>query len=265
MNKMTSKNQQVFPLEDFNVVVGGTAHDLRNLLTGAQLQAALAMRKLSTDSPAMAHVVKIVEAMEHMAVLVNYLMLQSKGDQLRNSVDLNALVEKCINISRLIVGEDICVDLKLSSDIPHIQADKIQIQQLILNLVLNASESLYLSGQDIVISTGCSQTYKAAVESGWWVTGENNCLDNTVFLEIRDNGSGISPEVLHRVFDPYYSTKNDSRGLGLPLVLEVIRSHNGGLMVSSESGEGTIFKVFFPVGKGEDSSKPTVMRNWASS
>jgi signal transduction histidine kinase len=100
------------------------------------------------------------------------------------------------------------------------------------------------------------------------VTGENNCLDESLFFEIRDTGAGISTEMLHRVFDPFYSTKDDGRGLGLPLVLEVVRSHKGGLLVSSHQGMGTVFKVFFPVGESEMSSPSpstsTVYNGWVS-
>lgn len=261
---MTSNNQQGYPVEDFSVLVGGTAHDLKNLLTGAQLQAALAVRKLTSDNPAATHITKVIEAMEHMAVFVNHLLSQSKGDRVRCQIDLNALIEKCVNISSLIVGEDIQVELDLSHDLPLIYADKIQIQQLILNLILNASESLYQSGQNIVISTDCHQSTQSVQESGWWVTGENNCQDHSVYFEIKDTGSGISTELLHRVFDPYYSTKDDGRGLGLPLVLEVVRSHRGRLMVNSGPGVGTIFKVFFPVGRAEKGSTPAVLNGWKS-
>lgn len=261
---MTSNNQQVYPVEDFSVLVGGTAHDLRNLLTGAQLQAALAIRKISSDNPAATHLTKVIEAMEHMTVFVNHLLSQSKGDRVRSQIDLNALIKKCVNITSLIVGEDIGVELDLSHDLPCIYADKIQVQQLILNLILNASESLYQSGQNIVISTDCYQAMQSGQESGWWVTGENNCLDQSVYFEIKDSGSGISTELLHRVFDPYYSTKDNGRGLGLPLVLEVVRSHHGRLMVNSGTGVGTVFKVFFPVGKAEKCATPAVLNGWKS-
>lgn len=257
----TFENQQAYP-EDFGVMVGGTAHDLNNLLAGAQLQAALAIRKLSSDNPAATHVTKVIEAMEHMTVFVDHLLSHTKGALMRNYVDLNALVVKCVNISSLIMGEDIQLELKLTPDLPYIFADKIQVQQLILNLVLNAAESLYLSGQNITISTGCQPTIQSAQETGWWVTGENNCLDGAVLLEIRDVGSGISKEKLQRVFDPYYTTKDEGRGLGLPLVLEVVRSHQGRLLVSSYQGKGTVFKVFFPVGQGEITSRSTVYNGW---
>jgi signal transduction histidine kinase len=259
---MISKNQQVYPFEDFGVMVGGTAHDLNNLLTGAQLQAALAVRKLSPDNPAATHITKVIEAMEHMTMFVNHLLSHTKGAQMRNYVDLNALINKCVNISSLIMGEDIQLELKLASDLPYIFADKIQVQQLILNLVLNAAESLYLSGQSITISTDCQPSIQIAKETGWWVTGENNCLSGAVLLEIRDAGSGISQEKLQRVFDPYYTTKDEGRGLGLPLVLEVVRSHQGRLLVSSHQGKGTVFKVFFPVGQGEKLPRPTVSNGW---
>jgi signal transduction histidine kinase len=261
---MTSNKRQVYPIEDFSVVVGGTAHDLRNLLTGAQLQADLAIRKMSSDNPAATHITKVIEAMEHMTVFVNHLLLQSKGDLVRSPIDLNGVVNKCVNISSLIIGEEVEVELNLQPDLPFIFADKIQIQQLILNLVLNAAESLYQYGQNIIISTGYCRFSECNNEPGWWVTGENNCLEDSIFLEIRDTGSGISNEMLHRVFDPYYSTKDDGRGLGLPLVLEVVRSHRGRLMVNSDPGTGTVFKVFFPAGESESRSKPAVIRGWVS-
>ena len=188
---MTSNKRQVYPLEDFSVVVGGTAHDLRNLLTGAQLQAALAMRKLSSDNPATSHITKVIEAMEHMAVFVNHLLSHTKGDQLRSLIDLNALVKKCVSISGLVIGEDVHVELNLQSDLPYVYADKIQVQQLILNLIINAAESLYQYGQNIVISTGYCQSLQTREENGWWVTGENNYLDEAVCIEISDTGSGI--------------------------------------------------------------------------
>ncbi|MFZ0548612.1 MAG: ATP-binding protein [Candidatus Promineifilaceae bacterium] len=259
---MTSNNQQVHPFEDYGVVVGGTAHDLNNLLAGAQLQAALAIRKLSSDNPAATHITKVIEAMEHMTMFVNHLLSHTKGGQMRNYVDLNALVAKCVNIANLIMGEDVELELNLSSNVPYIFADKIQVQQLILNLVLNAAESLYLSGQGITISTGCEFSLQTAGNTGWWVTGENNYMNEAVFLEIKDAGAGISRETLHQVFDPYYSTKEEGRGLGLPLVLEVVRSHQGRLLVSSNQGKGTIFKVFFPVGQSEKTPSPTAYNGW---
>lgn len=259
---MTTNNQQAYPTEDFGLLVGGTAHDLNNLLTGAQLQAALAIRKLSSDNPAATHISKVIEAMEHMTLFVNHLLSQSKGGQMRNYIDLNALVTKCVNISTLIIGEDIRIELNLSPDLPYIFVDKIQIQQLILNLLLNAVESLYSTGQGITISTGFQRSLQTNKEPGWWVTGEECCLNEAVSIEIRDTGSGISNEKLHRVFDPYYSTKDEGRGLGLPLVLEVVRSHNGRLLVSSNPGKGTKFKAFFPVGVSEKSAAPTVLRGW---
>jgi two-component system, cell cycle sensor histidine kinase and response regulator CckA len=259
---MTTNNQQAYPTEDFGLLVGGTAHDLNNLITGAQLQAALAIRKLSSDNPAATHISKVIEAMEHMTLFVNHLLSQSKGGQMRNSIDLNALVSKCVNISSLIIGEDVRIDLNLSPDLPYVFVDKIQIQQLILNLVLNAVESLYATGQSVAISTGFQPSLQMSKEPGWWVTGEDNCLNEAVYFEIKDTGSGISSEKLHRVFDPYYSTKDEGRGLGLPLVLEVVRSHNGRLLVSSSLGKGTKFKAFFPVGVGEKSSAPTVFSGW---
>jgi signal transduction histidine kinase len=136
------------------------------------------------------------------------------------------------------------------------------VHQFKYNLVLNSAESLYLSGQSITISTNCQPSIQTAKESGWWVTGENNCLGGAVLLEIRDVGTGISKEKLQRVFDPYYTTKDEGRGLGLPLVLEVVRSHQGRLLVSSHQGKGTVFKVFFPVGQGEKLPRSTVYNGW---
>lgn len=260
---MTTKNEQVYPIEDFGLLVGGTAHDLNNLLTSAQVQAAIAIRKLSSDNPAATHITKVIEAMEHMTLFVNHLLSHSKGGQMRNLIDLNGLVTKCVNISSLMTGEEIKLELNLAPDLPYIVADKIQVQQLILNLVLNAVESLYQVGEGIKISTGWQQSIQPDNEAGWWVTGDKGYREEVVFIEVRDAGSGIPNEMLPRVFDPYYSTKDEGRGLGLPLVLEVVRSHRGRLLVDSRQGEGTIFKVFLPVRLSEVSSKSSVYNGWA--
>jgi signal transduction histidine kinase len=251
---MTTKNQQVFPFEDFSVIVGGTAHDLNNLLAGAQLQASLAIRKLPSDNPAAPHIARVIEAMEHMTSFVDNLMSQTKGGQSRNQADLNGLIIKCVNISRLIIREDVRIELDFFPDLPLLHADKIQVQQLILNLILNAAESLGQSIPDITISTGYLSSLDSDSESGWWVTGESGCQKEMIYFEIKDAGTGISRETLQRVFDPYYTTKEKGRGLGLPLVLEVVRSHSGRLLVRSSPGEGTVFKAFFPVSQKEGSS-----------
>lgn len=248
---MTSNNQQVYPFEDFSVLVGGTAHDLNNLLAGAQLHATLAIRKLPSDNPAALHITKVMEAMEHMVSFVDNLMLQTKGNQTRNYADLNGLIIKCVNISRLIIGEDVRIDFDFLPDLPLLHVDKVQLQQLILNLILNAAEAIIPTTPDITIATGYLPSFVAGSESGWWVTGEGGCKTEMVFLEVRDAGTGISKETLQRVFDPYYTTKAKGRGLGLPLVLEVVRSHHGRLLVRSTVGEGTVFKVFFPVTQSE--------------
>lgn len=259
---MNFKNQQVYQNEDIGVLVGGTAHDLNNLLTGAQLQAAIAIRKLSSENPAATHITKVIEAMEHMTMYVNNLLSHTKGGQMRSHIELNSLVNKCVNISSLIIGEDVQLDLNLSPELPDIFADKIQLQQMILNLILNAAESLHPSSNGILVSTGWQPSLRAINEPGWWVTGDRNCSNEAVFVEVRDGGRGISRELLHRVFDPYYSTKDEGRGLGLPLVLEVVRSHQGHLLVHSNQGQGTVFKVFFPVGRSEKKQKSTVLNGW---
>lgn len=259
---MMTKNQQVYPLEDFGMVVGGTAHDLNNLLAGAQLQAALAIRKLPSDDPAATHISKVIEAMEHMTLFVDNLMSHSQGGQTKTYVDINGLIIKCVSISRLIIGEDVQIEYNLSPELPPIHVDKIQVQQLMLNLILNAAESLSSDLPEIIISSGYISAQNKNTDSGWWVAGDKNCPMEAVSFEIKDAGSGISREILRRVFDPFYSTKENGRGLGLPLVLEVVRIHSGRLLVKSVQGEGTLFKVFFPVGQADYSTRPTGWNGW---
>jgi signal transduction histidine kinase len=259
---MMTKNQQVYPLEDYGVIVGGTAHDLNNLLAGAQLHAALAIRKLPSDNPAATHITKVIETMEHMTLFVDKLMSHAMGGQTRNHVDVNGLIIKCVNISRLIIGEAVQIEFNLSPELPPINVDMIQVQQLILNLILNAVESLNPALPNIVISSGYQPFPQKNQESGWWVTGESDCQSEAVFFEIKDAGTGISRDVLQRVFDPYYTTKENGRGLGLPLVLEVVRTHGGRLLVRSDQGEGTVFRVVFPVAQNEFSPRPAVLNGW---
>lgn len=259
---MTSKNLQVYPSEDFTLLVGGTAHDLNNLLAGAQLQVDLAIRKLSSDSPATVHLSKVIEAMEHMTTFVDSLLLKSKGNQIRKQADLNDLIMKCVDISRLIIGEDVQIDLNFLPDLPPLHVDNVQLQQVILNLLLNAAESLTANSPEITINTGYTSAPQRNSEQGWWVTGDSGSEDEMVFFEVRDSGNGINNEALHHIFDPYYTTKDKGRGLGLPLVLGVVRSHDGRLFVSSDLGKGTVFKLFFPVVPGESKPRITNQNGW---
>ena len=259
---MTSKKQQVYHLENLGVLVGGTVHDLNNLLAGAQLQASLAIQKLPSENPAAPHISKVMEAMDHMAHFVNHLLLHARGEQLKQFVDLSSLTANFINVTTLVLGGELDIDLHLSPDLPPIYADKVQLQQLVINLVLNAAESLHGSENHIVISTGIQSKLQDFEESGWWVTGEDNRGGPAVFLQIQDSGAGIAQEALGRIFNPFFTTKEKGRGLGLPLILEIVQSHNGRLLVHSKQGEGTMFKVFFPVNQSEPSPRMTVMNGW---
>jgi signal transduction histidine kinase len=232
---------------------------LNNLLAGAQLQASLAIQKLPSENPAAPHIGKVMEAMDHMARFVDHLLLHARGEQLKQFLDLNDLASSCINVTSLVLGGELTVALQLSPDLPGIYADKVQLQQLIINLLLNAAESLSDNENHIVISTGFQSEGQSSEESGWWVTGDNYRNGPAVFFKIEDYGAGIANEALERIFNPFYTTKEKGSGLGLPLILEIVQSHNGRLLVRSQPGQGTTFKVFFPVNQSELLPKLAVM------
>jgi CheY-like chemotaxis protein len=176
-----------------------------------------------------------------------------QGKTTMQTLNLNQLVEEMTHLLGTSTSKKARIILNLHPAPLPMAADPSQIQQVVMNLVINASESLGEHNGLIVLATGLEDLSQEAIESLY--EGQPLRPGLHVSLLVTDNGSGMTPEVLRRIFDPFFTTKFTGRGLGLAAIHGIVRSHQGGIRVSSEPGKGSTFKVLFPA--CEDLSFPS--------
>lgn len=246
---MEKKLQETQKLESLGILAGGIAHDFNNLLTGVLGNASLARLDLPSNSPA--HV--SLEAIEKVAVRAAELCKQmlaysGKGQFVVQRLDLSQLVEETAELIQVSISKSAILKLALSRQLPSVSADATQIRQIIMNLVINASDAIGEKSGVITISTGLLHADKAYITE----THLSPTLPegDYVYLEVSDNGCGMDAATKAKIFDPFFTTKFTGRGLGLAAVLGIVRGHNGALKVYSEQGKGTTFKLLLPCADG---------------
>jgi signal transduction histidine kinase/CheY-like chemotaxis protein len=232
-------------LESLGVLAGGIAHDFNNFLTGILGNASLAEAETPEGSPVGPLLDQIKTSSLRAADLCNQMLAYSgKGRFLVQKLDLNRLVRDSTHLLQISISKKAVVRFDFSPELAPIEADATQIRQVIMNLVINASEAIGDRNGLITVTTrpvrvdarvqGGSQLPLELPEGGY------------VALEISDTGSGMSPETQAKIFDPFFTTKFTGRGLGLAAVLGIVRGHKGALRVYSEVGRGSTFKILFP-------------------
>jgi CheY-like chemotaxis protein len=168
-----------------------------------------------------------------------------KGRFLVKPHDLSQLISKNANLLHISVSKQAELHFNLANDLPLVMADATQIQQIVMNLVINASEAIGAKPGLITLTTGL--THPDTTTFSGCPYAPEKLATTYVYLEVRDNGAGMSTEVRARIFEPFFSTKFAGRGLGLAAALGIVRSHTGALRVESRPGEGSTFTLFLPV------------------
>ncbi len=230
-------------MESLGLMAGGIAHDFNNLLTAILGNASLLVSTLDPPETALAE--EIVSASERAAHLTHQLLAYSGKGQLQlKRLDLSAEVREILDLLKLPKGSNVTLLLDLQEKLPLIEADPRQIQQLILNVVMNASEAIEGRPGTVTLVTKL-EYFDSKYTAGQFAVGR---IDPGYFvtLEVHDTGSGMSEETRAKIFDPFFTTKFTGRGLGLAAVSGIVRGHKGALQVSSEPGNGTVFKISFP-------------------
>lgn len=242
--------QHARKLESLGVLAGGLAHDFNNLLTGILGSASLAATKVAPGSPAAEQLDRILNAAQKAAELTNKMLAYAgKGQFDMGPTDLNHVVEGVVPLVRATIETRASLKLSLAPNLPSIQADPVQLQQVILNLLTNASEAFDdedPSGKGIEIEKEILVRTGAMAQS----RHEEDEMQAWVFLEVRDEGMGMDPETQKRIFDPFFSTKFTGRGLGLAAVQGIVRAHQGTIRVESIPHRGSTFTVLFPARAG---------------
>jgi PAS domain S-box-containing protein len=233
-------------LESLGVLAGGVAHDFNNLLTGILGNASLALDTTSSTNPVRGMLRDILSAAEHASHLTRQLLAYAgKGRFVVEPINLSALVREISHLIQTSIPKSVQLRLDLQEDLPAIEADGSQMQQLIMNLVINGAEAI---GEGNVGTVLVSTRVQDIDEQYLGTTVGHTSLapGRYVNLEVHDTGSGMDEATVQRIFDPFFTTKFMGRGLGLAAVQGIVHSHKGGLTVYSRPGRGSTFKVLLP-------------------
>jgi two-component system, cell cycle sensor histidine kinase and response regulator CckA len=234
-------------LESLGVMAGGIAHDFNNLLLAVLGQLDLALGELPADAPAHARLQLAEQAARRGADLTRQLLAYSgKGLFVVQPVDLSVLVEENASLLRAAAGPRASLTLRLGRPLPPIQADPGQMQQVVMNLLTNAAESIDPGPGAVTVATTVVDCSRADLERTRLDTRPEP--GEFVLLAVSDTGCGMDAITLQRLFDPFFSTKSAGRGLGLSAVLGIVKSHGGALFVDSSPGRGSTVQALFPAG-----------------
>lgn len=232
-------------LESLGVLAGGIAHDFNNLLTGILGNASLIHLEAQAGPSVLALASNIESAALQAAQLCEQMLAYSgRSHFVVKPVDLSSVVDETLPLVRASLMERAHLAVELGTNLPATKADLTQVRQIVMNLLINAAESLPETGGRVHVSTYSREATATELEES---IGRPELAGGTyVVLRVADAGSGIAAADIERIFEPFFSTKFTGRGLGLSAVLGIVRSHQGALFVDSIVGEGTTFRLLLP-------------------
>lgn len=239
--------RQAQKMEAVGQLAGGIAHDFNNLLTVIQLQSSLLMDRVKRDREADAGVRQIMEAAKRASHLTRQLLTFSRRQtQTARDLDLSDVIATMTKMLRRILGEDICLESRFTPDLPHVYADPGMMEQVLMNLVVNARDAMPHGGR-LMVSLDAVD-----LDAEYVAAHPNAKAGQYVCLSVSDTGTGIPAEIRNRIFEPFFTTKEVGKGtgLGLATVFGIVEQHHGWLDVESEVGEGSTFRVFLPASTG---------------
>ncbi|HTL97919.1 MAG TPA: MASE1 domain-containing protein [Holophagaceae bacterium] len=237
--------RQTQRLESLGVLAGGIAHDYNNLLTALMGHLDLAQETLEPGHPGAAHLQAVTTLAERSGALTRQLLAYAgKGGAGREPLDLGALVREMTELLHSTLSRKAELALDLPEGLPRILGDAVQLEQVVMNLIMNASEALEDRTGAIRLSLG--QARLDADGAAHRFPGFDLAPGPFVTLTVSDTGSGMGPEVLERIFDPFFTTKTLGRGLGLSAMRGILQAHGGAVEVRSAPNRGTSFTLAFP-------------------
>jgi PAS domain S-box-containing protein len=232
-------------LESLGILAGGIAHDFNNLLTGILGNASLVLDDGNLDAQNRECIENVILASESAAQLTRQMLAYSgRGRFVVEPVHLSQRVRELHPLFQASIPKNVCMHLDLAEDLPNVEIDTAQLQQLILNLVLNAAEAVDPKNGWVKVSTRIKRTDQHSLQRA--PLGTDLSPGQYVALEVCDNGNGMDEITQSRIFDPFFTTKFTGRGLGLAAVLGIVRGHNGAIQLESAPGKGSTFTILFP-------------------
>ena len=248
--QLKARIQEGQKLESLGILAGGIAHDFNNILTTIVGNASLTRLALLDTSPALEHIGQIEEASRRATDLCRQMLAYAgKGRFVLQRTNLNDLIEDTTHLLQVSISKKAVLRFHLDKALPAIIADSTQIRQVLMNLVINASDAIGERSGVISISTGVVRADRTYLDRTF--QAPDIPTGDYVFLEVSDTGTGMTPEIQSRIFEPFFTSKFTGRGLGLAAVSGIVQGHKGALKVYSELGKGSSFKFLLPVASGE--------------
>lgn len=230
-------------LETVGKLAGGVAHDFNNILSVVSGYANLLQMKLAKNGTAYKELVEIEKAVLKATALIRQLLTFSRRQVVQPQVlDMGNVVRDSLSMLHMVVGEDIQLETQLENGLGKIRADRSQLEQIIMNLAVNAKDAMPRGG------TLRFETESSDLDMDHFLQGEKNAAGKYLCLKVRDNGQGIPENILPRIFEPFFSTKGEGRGtgLGLSTVFGIVQQMGGNIRVESHLEKGTLFSLYFP-------------------
>jgi PAS domain S-box-containing protein len=257
MKALEDQLRQAQKMEAIGRLAGGVAHDFNNLLTVIKGYSQISLVMLKEGDPLKENVEEIEKAANRAASLTKQLLVFSRNQILELKVFyLNTILQDLDKMLHRIIGEDIELVYSLSNDLGQVKTDPSQMEQVILNLAINAKDAMP-SGGKLTIETSNTTFDESYVDSHIGITP-----GDYVMLSVSDTGLGMTPEIKERIFEPFFTTKEKGKGtgLGLSIVYGIVKQSGGSIWVYSELGLGTTFKVFLPrIEEDAESLRPTAV------
>jgi len=247
--KIRAQLFQAQKMEAIGTLAGGVAHDFNNLMTAIQVSTDVALLRLDESDPMCRELKEIRYAALRASSLIRQLLLFSRKQLMEFLVvNVNTTVENLLKMLHRLIGEDIQIQTELAPDLWTIQADAGNIEQVIMNLALNARDAMP-SGGNLIIKTENMQ-----IDDAFCKTMADARPGQFVSLTIEDTGVGIGEDVIPRIFEPFFTTKGPGQGtgLGLSVVYGIVKQHRGWIQVSSILTKGSAFRVFIPAVDAEE-------------
>jgi signal transduction histidine kinase/CheY-like chemotaxis protein len=250
--------EQTQKLESLGLLAGGIAHDFHNLLTGIMINASVPLSELDKDDMTVPYLREILRASERASVLTRQMLdYAGRGRFVAEHTDLNELITDISVLVRSSLPKRVELTTALTPDSSYVDGDPGQIQQLIMNLLINAGEAIP-EGRPGAVTLRTEVREFTADELHRYSEGLQLGSGKYCVIVITDNGAGMDETTKSRIFDPFFTTKFTGRGLGLAAALGIIKRHHGAIRVDSEIGRGTLFEVLFPASTSVPAKRQTL-------
>ncbi len=246
--KMQVQLHQAQKMEAIGILAGGIAHDFNNLLTAIQVSADLAMMEVDESDPLFSELKDIHVVASHAADVARQLLLFSRKHPMEPvTLDLNKTIENLSKMLHRLIGEDVKIKTDLEENLWMLQADRGTIEQVVMNLAVNARDAMKRGGVLIIKTENVELDEEQSKSIPESIPGEY------VRLSVSDTGVGMKQDIMEHIFEPFFSSKpiGKGTGLGLSVVYGIVRQHEGFITVRSKVNKGTVFEIYLPAFSGD--------------